>query len=196
MSDFKLAIPVVLRREGGFVDNLSDPGGATNFGVSLRWLKAQGLLTTLQAEEGAVTQSEVRAVRDMAVTQSEVRAVRDMTEAQAEAFYNLYWWEKYGYGKIISQPIATKVFDTAVNLGPSPAHKIAQEAAIALGASLGVPDGQLGPKSIEAINSLPSVPLLAGMQDLQAAFYKQLVLKNGAEKQFLAGWLNRAYDRV
>ena len=40
MSDFNDAIPTVLRHEGGFENDVNDPGGATNFGVSLRWLKA------------------------------------------------------------------------------------------------------------------------------------------------------------
>ena len=36
MADFNLAIPVVLANEGGLVDNPSDPGGLTNFGISQR----------------------------------------------------------------------------------------------------------------------------------------------------------------
>jgi len=36
MSDFNLAILVVLANEGGLVDNPSDPGGLTNFGISQR----------------------------------------------------------------------------------------------------------------------------------------------------------------
>ena len=36
MSDFNLAIAVVLANEGGLVDNPSDPGGLTNFGISQR----------------------------------------------------------------------------------------------------------------------------------------------------------------
>lgn len=36
MADFNLAIPVVLANEGGLVDNPSDPGGLTNFGISAR----------------------------------------------------------------------------------------------------------------------------------------------------------------
>ena len=36
MSDFNLAIPVVLANEGGLVDNENDPGGLTNFGISQR----------------------------------------------------------------------------------------------------------------------------------------------------------------
>jgi lysozyme family protein len=36
MADFNLAIPVVLKNEGGLVDNPNDPGGLTKFGISQR----------------------------------------------------------------------------------------------------------------------------------------------------------------
>jgi lysozyme family protein len=36
MADFNLAIPTVLRNEGGYVDDPSDSGGETNFGISKR----------------------------------------------------------------------------------------------------------------------------------------------------------------
>ena len=36
MASFELAIPIVLVNEGGLVDNPSDPGGLTNFGISQR----------------------------------------------------------------------------------------------------------------------------------------------------------------
>jgi len=36
MSDFKLAIPVILQHEGGLVDNPDDPGGLTKYGISQR----------------------------------------------------------------------------------------------------------------------------------------------------------------
>jgi lysozyme family protein len=36
MADFNLAIDTVLTNEGGLVDNPSDPGGLTNFGISQR----------------------------------------------------------------------------------------------------------------------------------------------------------------
>ena len=48
MSDFESAIPTILRHEGKFEQNAADPGGVTNYGISLRWLKAQGLLENLE----------------------------------------------------------------------------------------------------------------------------------------------------
>lgn len=36
MAQFNLAIPIVLRNEGGLINDPSDPGGLTNFGISQR----------------------------------------------------------------------------------------------------------------------------------------------------------------
>jgi len=36
MADFNLAIPIVLKNEGGYANNPADPGGETNFGLSKR----------------------------------------------------------------------------------------------------------------------------------------------------------------
>jgi lysozyme family protein len=175
MSEFSLAIPTILRHEGGYTDNSDDPGGATNYGVSLRWLRSQGLLEELEREEGDLHQSDVQ-------------AIKNMTQAEAEGFYRIQWWNRYGYGRLLDQPIATKIFDTAVNMGPVRAHKIAQEAA---GATV---DGQLGSGSILALNSSSEAPLLHRLQVLQAGVYRQLAL-NPKLAQFLPGWLNRAYDK-
>lgn len=42
MSNFDTAIITVLRHEGLFVNDSDDAGGATHYGVSLRWLKSIG----------------------------------------------------------------------------------------------------------------------------------------------------------
>jgi lysozyme family protein len=34
MADFKLAIPIVLQNEGGYVNDPNDPGGETKYGIS------------------------------------------------------------------------------------------------------------------------------------------------------------------
>ena len=36
MSHFHFSVQIILKHEGGFVDNPSDPGGATNHGISQR----------------------------------------------------------------------------------------------------------------------------------------------------------------
>src|SRR5271163_3132568 len=177
MSDFNLAIPTILRHEGGFNNDPADPGGATNFGVSLRWLKAQGLLEDLEQQDK---------------TQNEVLVIKELTQEQAEAFYKTYWWNPYNYGVINSQMVATKIFDTAVNLGAPRAHRIVQAC---LGFTPDQRDGILGPASMAEINAAGAAPLIVQIQNMQAAFYRQLVATNPARAKFLQGWLNRSYDR-
>lgn len=177
MALFSLAIPMILRHEGGFVNNSNDPGGATNFGVSLRWLRAQGLLAELAQEEGDPGQSDVM-------------VVRNMTPLEASTFYSTYWWDKYNYTAILPQAVANKIFDMAVNLGAPRAHRMVQRA-------VGMPqDGVLGAKTLAEVNTMSSLTLLVTLQDLQAQFYRQLVFTNPALQPFLQGWLNRAYDRI
>ena len=177
MSDFESAIPTILRHEGGFNNDPVDAGGATNYGVSLRWLKAQGLLEDLEQEDR---------------TQDEIQVIKQMTQEQAAALYKAYWWNPYNYGAIDSQLVATKIFDTAVNLGAPRAHRIVQ---VALGFTQDQRDGILGIKSMAEINAAGAAPLVVQIQNLQAAFYRQLVVANPARAKFLSGWLSRAYDR-
>jgi len=182
MSEFNLAIPIILRHEGGFVNDAADPGGATNFGVSLRWLKSQGLIDDLIHETGADL-----AIQDR--SQEEVLAVHRISVDEAKAFYQKFWWDAYHYGTFIAQAVASKVFDMAVNLGAPRAHKMLQHV---IGAAV---DGILGQASYAAANNWPSVPLLTSLQNVQADFYRAIVSANPARTKFLAGWLKRAYDQ-
>jgi lysozyme family protein len=175
MADFALAIPTILRHEGGYVNDPSDPGGNTAYGVSLRWLKGQGLLLQeLEAEDH---------------TQDIVQVIKQMTVQQAGAIYQKFWWEKYDYSAILGQVLATKVFDTSVNVGASRSHKFLQ-------AALALPqDGVLGPNTLKAANSTNNVTVISAFQKNQAAFYQAIVEHNPSLNKFLKGWLARAFDR-
>jgi lysozyme family protein len=181
MSSFELAWPTVLRHEGGYCNNSNDAGGPTKYGISLRWLKGQGLLGDVN--------------HDMVV---DIRDIQALTVEDAGGFYRSKWWDKYGFGRVLDQTIATKLFDTAVNVGTPRAVRFAQEAAFALGAITATVDGQLGPQSVAAINAQQGSPLLLlhRMQDLQATYYRQLAESNPRLAEFLTGWLARAYDRI
>ena len=173
MSLFSLAIPTVLRHEGGLVDNPNDPGGITNHGVSLRWLKSKGLAGDIN-HDGDVDAQDIKI----------------MTADEASQFYLDYWWNPYQYSNLVAQAVATKIFDTAVNMGAPRAHKFAQRI---VGV---VDDGNLGPHSFAAINAMPSLQFITAYQNAQAQFYRNIVASNPAREVFLTGWLNRAYDRI
>jgi lysozyme family protein len=173
MSTFELAIPTILRHEGGLVDNPNDPGGITNYGVSLRWLKSKGLAGDIN-HDGDVNAADIKL----------------MTRDEAMAFYRTFWWNQYQYGLITAQAVATKIFDAAVNMGAPRAHSLAQ------GVLLVKQDGIFGPKTFGELNAMPSLKFIVAYQEAMAQFYRRLVLLDPRRQEFLKGWLNRAYDRA
>jgi lysozyme family protein len=157
MATFELAIPIVLRHEGGYVNDPADPGGETNFGISKR------------------SYPDVD--------------IKNLTQNEAMVIYRTHWWDRYNYGAIIPQAVANKIFDMAVNLGASRAHKIVQKV-------LQIDqDGIIGPATLAELNTQSSLKVIVGLQDTQAQFYRNLVLADPSKQKFLQGWLNRAYDR-
>lgn len=176
MSDFEEAVEVVLKHEGGYVDHAADPGGATNYGISLRFIKAEGIELDIDGD-GDIDAEDIQ----------------QMTTDQAKEIYKKHFWDRYKYSQIQDQEIATKIFDMCVNMGPRQAHKIVQRACNNLleeGYWLSV-DGLLGPKSFDVINNL-SNPLLKEIRECQSSFYHKLVGQKPQLQVFLKGWLRRA----
>lgn len=192
MDRFEIAVQIVLEHEGGFVDNKHDPGGATNYGISLRWLNSIDLEDADVDRDGDVDADDIKA----------------MTERQAKYFYQKYWWNKYRYYLIEDLSVATKVFDMSVNMGAKQAHLLLQRSLRAQDRVL-KEDGVLGPNTLLAVNGAHSRSLVVGLRCTQAGFYRALVMRNNALRKarvkkdgrnyedfsvFLTGWLRRAYS--
>lgn len=190
MSDFYRAIPIVRSHEGGYANNPSDPGGATNYGISLRFLASIGDLDGDGYLDGDLD-------HDGDVDSSDISA---LTWQVAQVIYKAQWWDRYGYGRIDDEGIATKSFDLAINMGAHYAHVCLQRglrSALLLGADTIKPDGVLGTKTITAINTTPLARLdgvLCAFKSEAAGHYRSLVLRNPKLSEFLAGWENRAYS--
>lgn len=176
MSTFELAIPTILKHEGGLSEDPTDPGGITNFGISLRFLQSE----------------DIRINSDRIINEQDVR---DLTLEKATAIYKEYFWERYCYSSIHSQVIATKIFDMCVNMGPLNAHKRIQRACWAIG-DQGTPndDGILGDSSFHVINQCDA-RLLAPLKAEFANYYRLLVSqKPTIYQKYLNGYLTRAYS--
>ena len=172
MSTFENAIPTVLRNEGGYVNNPNDFGGCTNFGISTRFL--------LSHPEIGITDAKL------------------LTVEQAEAIYEQYWWEFYKYGNVVDQTIATKILDLSVNMGANAIHSIVQ---LILNRDFWFKltvDGNLGPLSFAAINSVNTLTtqqtLITTMSDQVWAHYQAIIAAHPEDQQFAVGWKNRAYN--
>lgn len=179
MSSFEQAIPIILLHEGKFVNDPNDPGGATKFGISLRWLRQLGKLDAGIYKDFDINHDGVLDAYD----------IGNMTEDAAKYLYKTQWWDKYQYGQIQNQLLACKVFDLAVNMGPKMAHRCIQRA---LRASSGVElieDGVLGAETLAAINRANPETTLAALRSEAAGYYRSL-----NKPRYEKGWLNRAYS--
>lgn len=174
MAEFLPAVAVVLKHEGGYVDDPDDPGQETNFGLSTLFIRRAGLTAA-----------------DLGLPSLERGALKSLTREKAVEVYRLKWWDNFKYGDLIEQRIATKLFDTCVNVGPQ-AHKWAQTCCNQLGASIAV-DGLLGEMSFHALNSVATLPWLTLFSQRQAAHYRALCEQNPVLRKYLNGnWLRRA----
>lgn len=117
--------------------------------------------------------------------------IKNLTVDQAKAIYKRDFWAPYKYDAITSDDVATKIFDTAVNVGSKRAFRFAQQAANKFGKGLGE-DGVMGNLSVNAINEIDPKQYLEAYRGIQADYYKSLVDAKPSLSVFLRGWLNRA----
>lgn len=172
MSRFEAAAPVILAHEGGYVDDASDPGGATKYGISLRFLREQGLDLD---HDGDIDAADVRG----------------LTKTAALAIYRERFWDAYGLDRIVDSQVATKVCDMMVNLGPKRGIRLLQRALRECGEQVEV-DGVLGPKSIVAVNRCEARELLLELVYQHAGYYNTLVAIKPRFEKYINGWRKRA----
>lgn len=180
MADFMTAHRFAGKWEGGLVDHPSDPGGITNYGISLRWLRSEGLDVGDIDGDGDIDADDIRA----------------LTPALAAALFKSKFWDAYRLGEL-PQLTATCHYDCAVNTGPRQATLLTQRACNSLVGFYGtklVVDGIFG-KNTRAFLMKHTTPKLAEtMIALREDFYRDLVARKPKLAVFEKGWLNRCRD--
>jgi len=99
-NNFKKCLELVLKSEGGWVNNPKDPGGETNLGVTKKvWEEWVG---------------------------HEVKTMKDLTPEDVAPMYQAKYWMAC-YANQLPVGIDYMAFDAAVNMGPGRAVKLLQE---------------------------------------------------------------------
>ncbi len=115
----------IVRREGGYVNDPDDPGGATNFGVTIHTMRGLGMDLT---GDGRVDVGDVKA----------------LGREQAAAIYVKHYFEAPKIG-LLPEALHATVFDMQVNAGAN-AVRILQRLMAAFGTPL-KDDGVIGPQT-------------------------------------------------
>lgn len=165
MSEFKKFLPLLLKCEGGYVNNPNDKGGCTNKGITLK---------TFNKYYGVPYHRELCC--------GDLRQIKD---EQVEHIYKDGYWDKCKANYINSQRIANLLVDMAVNSGVKRAVRLMQEI-------VGVTqDGIVGNITLNAINNSREDLLYNLFRQRRIDYYYDLVDKDPKQAVFLKGWLNR-----
>ena len=101
MSNFQECLDLVLKSEGGWVNNPSDPGGETNLGVTKRvWVEYVG---------------------------HPVESLKKLTKEDVAPLYELKYWRPC-YCEVLPRGLDFVVFSMGVNAGPGRSVKLLQSA--------------------------------------------------------------------
>lgn len=158
----------IIALEGGYVNDPSDSGGETNFGVTIAVARASGY-------EGPM---------------------RDMQESVAFDIYAKKYWDAMSGDQLVrlSEAVATEVIDTAVNMGTGRAGRFLQRSLNVLspGQALTV-DGKVGPSTVRSLLDYLRVRdeqnLVKALNCLQGSFYIELAERREKDVRFVYGWL-------
>lgn len=114
--------------------------------------------------------------------------------AEAEKIEEHEYWNTMGLTEIENQNVANKLFDMGVNMGVRQAAIYAQRAANSLATGKGrlAQDGEIGPKTLAAINAADPIAYYQALCELSVAHYRHVVAVNPAQAVNLQGWLTRA----
>lgn len=180
MAQFDACVQYVLRHEGNLTQDKADPGGITNFGISLRFLR----------EVDSDTLKRLGIFGEV-----NEQSIIDLTQDQAEKLYYSEYWVRAPFDKIQNGITGKYIFDMSVNHGLVEATRLTQRACCAAQKVKDYvkDDALFGVKTLSAVNQA-SFMLIPALIATRAAYMRQLVAVNPKLDVFLEGWLTRCFD--
>ncbi|MEO6298688.1 MAG: holin-associated N-acetylmuramidase [Paracoccaceae bacterium] len=167
----------IVAREGGFVNDPADPGGATNFGVTMGTMRALRHDTNLDG-------------------QIDVTDVKGLTRAEAVTIFLRHYFLRPGIA-LLPMSVQPALFDMYVNAGTN-AVKVLQR----LLARHGHPcadDGTIGPATIAAAKAMEPAALNNAYGIARRDYYYALADARPASRKYAlrrdggkGGWITRA----
>ena len=170
----------IVAREGGYVNDPDDPGGATKYGVTVHTMRRLGLDLT---EDGRV----------------DAQDVRRLARADAERIFVQHYYARPGIDRL-PEVLRASVFDMYVNAGAN-AVKILQRLLRQMGQDVAV-DGVIGPQTADAADAAARAApghLADAYAIARRNYYLRLADRRPASRKFArtraggkGGWILRA----
>ena len=161
---FEICLDEVLKFEGGYADHPSDPGGATNMGITRKTLARWRAVTPWWS---------------LAKTE-----VQRLGRAETARIYRGGYWDRSNAGRLPAG-LDLALFDFAVNSGPDRAIKLLQ------GQLRVVADGQIGPLTLDAIKTEIALRGAAGLIDALCDRRLDFLTRLATFAVFGKGWTAR-----
>jgi len=169
MALFQPALELVLKHEGGYVDNPLDEGGPTHMGITIATLAR---------------------VRGISVTKEDVKR---LSLDDVAGIYRTQYWEPSQIALIQSQSLADVIYDQTILCGQHQAIKRCQIALKRLHCDITI----TGKPDLKTINSINSVdPQVFGTEFIIKTqdYLSNIVIINPKQIVFIRGWLRRTHD--
>lgn len=181
MADFLIAYKLTAKIEGGYANDPDDNGGETYKGISRKnwpswngWkyidlIKQRGKSATFINQEAAKTNN---------------------LQILVQEFYKANFWYTLNLQWLNDQQLANNVYDFGVNAGTGAAAKRLQVAANEVCGNL-VVDGQIGSKTIAAVNKLDAKFVYDAFNNQRKSYYDNIIAKNPSQAKFKKSWYSR-----
>ncbi|EBU7380670.1 hypothetical protein DK046_21810 [Salmonella enterica subsp. enterica serovar Bredeney] len=167
---------VILRHEGGYVNDPNDRGGETNMGITIATWRAYAPI-------------------DLGI-EATSSTLRNMTKEQAEIIYYNHYWEPKGFCKIENTKVALIVYDWTITSGRA-VKQIRKMLHDKYNNRL-IVNNIMDDDMIHCINAVEDQEqLLLRIAEIRKDYYRSLTITNGepnAQIKFLNGWINRVDD--
>jgi lysozyme family protein len=169
MASFDLFLPLLLKLEGGYVDDPDDPGGETNRGITMGTFRA--------------CSRELLGIEPISAN------LKALSDRQAAIIYKARYWDRMKGDAFELQDLADIVCDFYVNAGP-PAAPLLQRVMNGMGAKV-TEDGVIGAASLAALKGLAQGEVYRRYKQGRITFYRKLVEEKPTLAKFLGKWLSR-----
>lgn len=167
MAKIELLAPRIAKWEGGYVNDPVDRGGATNMGITLATWRQVGYD---KDGDGDIDAADIKLLNK-----------KDFERVLRQ------YWDRWKADQIRDQQVAEILVDWVWGSGAW-GVKIPQRI---LGVAI---DGNVGPKTLAAVNAMDPRKLHQLIWDERLKFLQGIVRSNPSQQRFIKGWTNRLND--